>query len=132
MPLFKGVLFIIITVVSHFHTLKCFCENGREDRKGVGPYNLRSYQSILCSEVSSLLLLANWDFLSPEMQLQASSHNYKGIIFIPYCKIKWFHLFRYNHKCIKGLTIKCNYMTTLLTTDLLVYYNGGLEVYWVL
>ena len=35
---------------------------------------------ILCSEVSSLLLLANWDFLSPEVQLQASSHNYKGII----------------------------------------------------
>ena len=28
-----------------------------------------------------------------------------------------------------GITIKCNYMTTLLTTDLLVYYNGGLEVY---
>ena len=48
---------------------------------------------ILCSEVSSLLLLANWDFLSQEVQLQASSHNYKGIIFIPYCKIKWFHLY---------------------------------------
>ena len=29
---------------------------------------------ILCSEMSSLLL-ANWDFLSPEVQLQASSHN---------------------------------------------------------
>ena len=49
--------------------------------------------TILCSEVSSLLLLANWDFLSPEVQLQASSHNYKGIISIPYCKIKWFHLY---------------------------------------
>ena len=68
---------------------------------------------ILCSEVSSLLLL------------QASSHNYKGIIFIPYWKIKWFHLYSVIpiHKCIKGLTIKCNYMTTLLTTDLLVYYR---------
>ena len=89
--------------------------------------------SILCSEVPSLLLIANWDFLSPEVQLQASSHNYKGIIFIPYCKIKWFHLYSVipiqSLLGIKGLTIKCNYMTTLLTTDLLVYYNGGLEVY---
>ena len=49
--------------------------------------------TILCSEGSSLLLLANGYFLSPEVQLQESSHNYKGIIFIPYCKIKWFHLY---------------------------------------
>ena len=53
---------------------------------------LKLYQ-ILYSEVSSLLLLANRDFLSPEVQLQASSHIYKGIIFIPYCKIKWFHIY---------------------------------------
>ena len=31
--------------------------------------------------------------LSPEVQSQASRHNYNGIIFIPYCKIKWFHLY---------------------------------------
>ena len=31
--------------------------------------------------------------LSPEVQLQASSHNYKGIIFIQFCKVKWFHLY---------------------------------------
>ena len=32
-------------------------------------------------------------FITPEVQLQASNHNYKGIIFIPYCKIKWFNLY---------------------------------------
>ena len=45
-------------------------------------------------------------------------------------RIKQFHLhskFQHNYKDIKRLAIKCNCITTPLTTELLVYYNGRLE-----
>ena len=73
---------------------------------------IKGYQShhspkgiyILCPEVTSLLLysmfrgvvttfISEMRLYSPEVQLQASKHNYKGIIYIPCCKIKWFDLY---------------------------------------
>ena len=49
--------------------------------------------TILCSGMSSLLLLAVWDILSPEVQLQIVSNICKNIFICPYYNIRWFHLY---------------------------------------